>query len=210
MARYARIERERLADALLAVGPAAPTLCEGWDTRDLAAHLVVRERRADAAAGIAVKPLAAWTEQVRVRYRDHHSYPQLVDQVRSVPWWNPLVIPAIDEITNLLEYYVHHEDVLRAQPDWQPRTIEPELARGLWGRVPGLARIGLRSVPATVTVEAPEYGHVVVGRGERTVRLRGDPGELVLFFFGRQAAAQVEIDGPEDLAHMLSAAKFDI
>ncbi|WP_461013210.1 maleylpyruvate isomerase N-terminal domain-containing protein, partial [Trueperella pyogenes] len=45
-------ERRRLADLLLAKGPDAPTLCEGWFTRDLAAHLWIREHRLDAAVGM--------------------------------------------------------------------------------------------------------------------------------------------------------------
>ena len=37
-------ERRALCDTLDAVGADAPTMCEGWDAHDLAAHLVVRER----------------------------------------------------------------------------------------------------------------------------------------------------------------------
>ncbi|MGD0448569.1 MAG: maleylpyruvate isomerase family mycothiol-dependent enzyme [Candidatus Dormibacteria bacterium] len=37
-------ERRELCDLLIQVGPDAPTLCEGWTTSDLAAHLVLRER----------------------------------------------------------------------------------------------------------------------------------------------------------------------
>lgn len=40
-----------IAQSLVA-GPDAPTLGAGWKTRDLAAHLVVRESRPDAAAGV--------------------------------------------------------------------------------------------------------------------------------------------------------------
>ena len=50
----AQRERSALVDTLRAVGPDAPTLCDGWKTRDLAAHLVVRERRLDATPGIMV------------------------------------------------------------------------------------------------------------------------------------------------------------
>ena len=45
MSTFAKRERLLLADLLEAEGPEAPTLCEGWSTRDLAAHLIVRERR---------------------------------------------------------------------------------------------------------------------------------------------------------------------
>ena len=42
-------ERQLLADLFLEVGPEAPTLCAGWTTTDLAAHLWVREHRPEAA-----------------------------------------------------------------------------------------------------------------------------------------------------------------
>ena len=48
----ARTERLRLVDAARRAGEEAPTLCEGWTTRDLATHLVIRERHPGAAAGI--------------------------------------------------------------------------------------------------------------------------------------------------------------
>ena len=204
MPRYARIERERLADALLAAGPDAPTLCEGWTTADLAAHIVIRDRRPDASAGIVVKPMAGWGEHVRRQYRDGHPYPELVAMARDVPWWSPLqVVPGLDEATNLIEFFVHHEDVRRGRPGWQPRELEPELAELLWRRVRGMARLGLMRFRATVAVEAPGYGRFVVGTGEPALTVRGDPGELVLFFIGRQRAARVEIEGPEDLAGKL-------
>nr|BFE88977.1 hypothetical protein GCM10020093_115780 [Planobispora longispora] len=53
---YARAERAALSDLFARLGPDAPTLCEGWTTFDLAAHLVLRERRLDAAPGIALSP----------------------------------------------------------------------------------------------------------------------------------------------------------
>ena len=43
MTDYSRVERLALCDLFDAVGPAAPTLCEGWDAYDLAVHLYVRE-----------------------------------------------------------------------------------------------------------------------------------------------------------------------
>ena len=61
-------ERAALADLLVELGPDAPTLCAGWDTRDLAAHLAVRERRPDATPGVAVPALAGWTERVQTGY----------------------------------------------------------------------------------------------------------------------------------------------
>src|SRR5437763_933578 len=50
----AQRERAALVETMRTVGPNAPTLCGDWTTRDLAAHLVVREGRLDATAGVAV------------------------------------------------------------------------------------------------------------------------------------------------------------
>src|SRR5262249_34737116 len=150
----------KLADLLIHVGPDAPTLCEGWTARDLAAHLVVRANRPDAAAGIVVPRLAGHTRRVqdRVAARD---WTGLVERVRRRPWWAVLG----EEAVNRTEYFIHHEDVRRAQPGWQPRELTPEFERALWQRVRTLARLVLRRTPAAVTVTAPGFGLVAAGRG---------------------------------------------
>ena len=102
MSSHARSERRALADLLLEVGPDAPTLCEGWSTGDLAAHLVIRERRPDAAAGILVKPLAGYTERVQKQVRQGRSWPQLVETIRSGPPL-PLRLGPVDEVANTVE-----------------------------------------------------------------------------------------------------------
>ncbi len=57
-------ERAALCDTLDKYGPDAPTLCVGWTTLDLAAHLVAREARSDAALGLVVPPLAGHLQNV--------------------------------------------------------------------------------------------------------------------------------------------------
>lgn len=205
---FARAEREALCDLFLTLGPDQPTLCAGWLTRDLAAHLLLRERRPDAALGIAVSPLAGHTQRVqqRIASGDFHA---IVEGVRRPPRWSPLRLGPIDEAANTMEFFIHHEDARRGQPQWRPRELAPELERMLWSRVRALAR-RLRRFGAEVTVEAPGHGTVDTGgsdSGER-VRLRGAPGELLLFLSGRQAAAQVEIDGSEPLRERLRTAKL--
>jgi len=39
---------------------------------------------------------------------------------------------------------------------------------------------------------------VTVRPGEPTARLTGPPGELLLYVFGRQAAAHIEVSGPPE------------
>ncbi len=61
----ARRERLALCDLFLEVGPDAPTLCGDWTARDLAAHLVMRERRPDGAIGIVLGAAAGHAEKVQ-------------------------------------------------------------------------------------------------------------------------------------------------
>lgn len=203
MPRYARLERDALADTLLEVGPDAPTLCEGWTARDLAAHIVVRDRRPDAGPGILLKPLAGYTERVQRHYRDGMDYPDLVRLVRNPPAWSLLSLPPLDELANTVEFFVHTEDVRRGAPGWTVRRLDHGLGTLLWPRARMLARLRLRRFDAPSRVVAPGYGEMRVRTGEPEVEVTGDPGELVLFFYGRRGAANVEITGREDLAARL-------
>jgi uncharacterized protein (TIGR03085 family) len=209
MPRYAQAERESLADLLLTLGPDAPTIAEGWATRDLAAHLVIRERRPDAAAGILLRPLRGHSERVRTATAAQ-PFPQLVNQVRRPPWWSPLSNPLLDELTNTTEFFIHHEDVRRAQPGWQPRDLPRGPQSALWKRIPLLARLSLRRFPGTLLVQAPGYGEVSTGAGGDRVRLVGSPGELAVFLFGRQRVARVQLSGPPVLTGRLQTARFGI
>ncbi|MDA8342188.1 MAG: TIGR03085 family metal-binding protein, partial [Actinomycetota bacterium] len=128
MSAHAQQERQALADLLADVGPDAPTLCAGWRTGDLAAHLVVRERRPDAAPGLVVPALAGYLDRVQRSVRDGRSWQALVDTVRTGP---PLLLRPLDEPVNTVEYFVHHEDVRRAGGDAEPR-VDADLDEALW------------------------------------------------------------------------------
>jgi uncharacterized protein (TIGR03085 family) len=204
--RFAPDERDALADLMISVGPDAPTLCEGWNVRDLAAHLVVRGTRMDAAAGITIKSLAGHTQRVQARAATQ-DWPQLVAKARRRPNW---AFGSLDEAANLAEYFVHHEDVRRAQPQWQPRELSPELNAALWSRIRLPARLSLRRIPAVVTVTSPGFGSVITGRGGPAVELTGPPGELLLFLMGRQAHARVELTGPDEIVNSLRTARLGV
>ena len=79
----AQRERAALVETLRAVGPDAPTLCEGWTTRDLTAHLVVRERRPDALPGLLFGPLTSYTARVQNRLATSTKWEDLVELVAS-------------------------------------------------------------------------------------------------------------------------------
>jgi uncharacterized protein (TIGR03085 family) len=114
---YSTDERRALCALLDKTGPDAPTLCEGWTTGDLAAHLVLRERRPDAAAGVAGGPLAGYTARVQQRLKDRIPFADLVRMIRSgPPRLSVMALPGVDERANSVEYFVHHEDIRRGAP----------------------------------------------------------------------------------------------
>ncbi|WP_405016927.1 TIGR03085 family metal-binding protein [Kitasatospora sp. NBC_00070] len=205
MSNFARAERQRLTGLLRAAGPDAPTLCTGWTTRDLAAHLVLRERRMDAAAGIRIAPLAGWTARVQEGYRAR-PYEELLRLFRTGPSaFSPFSLPGADEAANVVEYFVHAEDVRRAGDDWRPEPLGPELTEALWRRLPMLARLEAgRKSPARLVLRRPDGRAVTVTRRTGpTVEVTGEPGELVLFAFGRGERAKVTADGPQEAVEAL-------
>ena len=200
----AQQERTALCDLLEELGPGAPTLCTGWATLDLAAHLVVRERRPDSGPGLVWAPLAGYTDRVRRSTRDRMPWPELIAAVRRGP---PVLLRPFDPAMNTVEFFIHVEDVRRAQPGWQPRPLSPSLADALWKRAGpgGMAR----AVDATVELQAPGREPLVRGSGSLLV-VAGDPGELTLFASGRQPAARVEITGDPSLADRLRGASLGV
>jgi uncharacterized protein (TIGR03085 family) len=200
----AQEERTTICDLLVELGPDAPTLCEGWSTADLAAHLVVRERRPDSGPGLVWPPLAGYTDNVRRAVRDRTSWDELVGTVRRGP---PLVLRPFDGPMNTVEFFIHVEDVRRAQPGWEPRAISPELADALWARLGpgGMAK----KVPASIVMISPGRADKERGTGPR-LTVAGDPGELTVFAAGRQGAARVEIGGVPALAAQLRAASLGV
>ncbi|AOT58419.1 MULTISPECIES: TIGR03085 family metal-binding protein [Streptomyces] len=210
MSTHAKRERLLLADLLEAAGPDAPTLCDGWTTRDLAAHVVVRERRPDAAAGVLLGPLRDRLERVQAEFAAK-PYEELVQLVRSgPPRMSPFSIKQVDEGANTVEFYVHAEDVRRAQPDWTPREIDPVFANALWARLEKTARLVGRRSPGGLVVRRPNGQTAVAHRGTPVVTVTGEPGELTLFLYGRQAAARVELDGDEGAVAAVLKARLGV
>ncbi|MDQ0813992.1 uncharacterized protein (TIGR03085 family) [Streptomyces sp. B3I7] len=198
MSTHAKRERLLLADLLEASGPDAPTLCEGWTTRDLAAHLVVRERRPDAAGGILIKQLAPRLERVMDEMRAK-PYEELIQLIRTgPPRFSPFSLKQIDEASNTVEFYVHTEDVRRAQPDWTPRELDAVFQDTLWSRLERMARMLGRGAPTGLVLRRPDGQTAVAHRGAPVVTVTGEPAELLMFAHGRQSAARVELDGDMD------------
>jgi uncharacterized protein (TIGR03085 family) len=206
----AAAERALLCDLFIEVGPDAPTLAGDWTTRDLAAHLVVRERRPDAGPGIVTNVLADYSEGVR-RAEAERPYEEIVDRVRNgPPRWSPMRVPAVDRLTNTIEFFVHHEDVRRGATAWSPRQLAPELEQTLASLIGPAGKLLTRTSPVGVVVAPDGHPATTLHKGEPTVAVGGPLGECVLFLYGRTEAAQVEFEGPADAIAAMRAVTFGI
>lgn len=199
----ARDERRALVDTMRAVGPDAPTLCGTWTTRDLAAHLVLRERRPDAAVGILVRPLAGHTAKVQSGLAAR-PYPELLESIRTgPPVWSPLW--AVDAQVNLAEMFVHHEDVRRAAADWRPRDLDRHWEDALWSVASRIGRMTYRKAPCPVRFDGGQGRTATVHGGSGpAVVVSGNPAELVMQAFGRDAV-RVAFAGPDESVALVRA-----
>jgi len=210
---WARRERQELADLFAAVGPEAPTLDEGWTTNDLAAHLVIRERHLGAALGILVKLLATHSEKVR-RHVAERPWGDLIDLVRSgPPRWSPTSLDAVDRLANTVEFFVHHEDVRRAVDGWEPRPLDGDLEHELWRRVKPMSRVLTRKAPVGLVLRRSNGDEATAkkpGADGVVVTVTGPASELLLFAYGRQAHARVDITADDAVTAALIAAPLGL
>ena len=206
MSPLARTERAALCDLALEVGPDAPTLSGVWTVKDLVVHLLVREGSL-AAIGLVLSPLSPLTEAASRRLA-HQDLPTLVARLRQgPPWYSPLAVPVLDRMLNLLEFFVHHEDIRRAQEGWEPRELPARAQDALWKAVRVAGKGLVRSARVGVVIERSDTGErTVLKDSASSVVVRGLPAELVLFAYGRQPQARVELQGRDaDVAALTGA-----
>jgi len=196
------LERAAVVSALREVGPGAPTLCDGWRTEQLAAHLVLRERDPLVAVGIVLAPLAARTEartqEVGARSTERAAWAALVGTIADgPPVWSPLRWAG--DPAQLAEYFVHAEDVRRGGVDGRAVSARPRAdghTAALWTALRRMAPMLLRDAP--VAVELTD-GDQVLRAGpsgaESPATVRGDVGELLLWGYERSRVAHVEVEG---------------
>ena len=203
----ARRDRLGLCDLLDELGPDAPTLNDGWTTTDLAAHLVARDRRPDSVPGLVVPALAGWSEHVRHGFL-LRPYTDLVETLRTgPPKWSPLRRPAADRAGNTHEFFVHYEDVRRSCDGWEPRQLDAEAEADIWRVLRWFGRRAFRPSPVGVVLAWADQTFLA-HRGTPAVTIAGPPGELLLYAFGRQHHARVDLVGSSDAVDSLSATKL--
>jgi len=183
--------RRDLADLLESTGPTAPTLCGDWTTRDLAAHVILRERRPDAAAGIMVPALAGHTQSVQDEIAAQ-PWPSLIWRVRNRP---TLLIGLVDDLINTTEFFIHGEDVRRATPQWEPLPLVQAREAAFWRTLRVRGRLFFRRSPVGVVLELPDGSSHVAKEGTPSVTLVGAASELLLYAYGRTDHTTVEVRG---------------
>jgi uncharacterized protein (TIGR03085 family) len=202
-------ERAAMSDLFIAVGPDAATLCDGWTTRDLLAHLLLRERRPDAAGGIAIPALEKRTEKVQNEIAAQ-PYTDMVAKFRGgPPVWSPWALPIVGDKVNLAEFFVHHEDIRRAQPEWHPRDEDAARDDALWKLLKVMGRVLFRRSPVGVVLRSANRPDIVARKGEPGVIVVGLPGEVVLHGFGRALdKVRVVVQGePEQIEQFEASAR---
>ena len=210
MTSLARTERAALCDLALELGERAPTLSGSWTVKDLVVHLLVREGN-PAAVGIVVPPLSRLTDLAAARLA-REDLATLVRRLRQgPPLWSPFRLGPLDKALNTLEFYVHHEDVRRAQDGWTPRNLDARAQEALWRTIRVAGKGLTRSAPVGVVLERTDTSErAVLGHRTPAVVVRGLPSELVLFVYGRRDQARVDLEGDDAAVAALTGADLGI
>jgi uncharacterized protein (TIGR03085 family) len=189
-------ERRAICDLLLEVGPDAPTLCAGWTTADLAAHLVLREH------------FHRWGDARRATEKAR-GFPVLVARLRSGAPLIPWRLPRLRNVFNGLEYFIHHEDVRRAN-GLEPRSPMDDLEALSWRMTGYTARRLARKIrPYSIQLVRPDGATRTFGSGTAAT-LTGPASELILYLGGRRATARAALAGPSAAVAAIDAADLSV
>ncbi len=146
-----------------------------------------------AGPGIMISALAETTARRMKRAKERYSFTEVVDKVRNgPPRISIYAFPKFGHQLNTTEYFVHHEDVRRAQPTYDVRALPAEQEEGLWKSIRLGAKTLIRKAPSGVVLRLPDGRTSVAKRPTElgSVTVTGDPAELVLFCIGPPAGGQ--------------------
>ena len=154
------------------------------------------------------------------RIRNRTPFPDLVRIIRSgPPALSVMALPGMDERVNAVEFFVHHEDVRRAAPGWEPRELGSGESDMLWHRL-RMARFMLRKAPVGVElarddidtgIDTGEDGtsyRITARNATPAVTVVGSPAELTMWVMGRRTAARVRMDGIQAAVTKLAGASW--
>ncbi len=201
----ARRERLALCDLALVLGEDAPTLSGDWTAKDLVTHLLLREHSPLGAPGLVIPPLSRLTdlEMARIGRKD---FTVLVERLRG-RGLTPYALPVVDRFVNTLEYFVHHEDLRRAQPGWTPRELDRADESALWSAIRVFGRGLVRPAGVPVRIRRTDTGaEATLRRGGDPAVLAGMPSEIVMFLYGRDQHRGLAFTGPDQHVDRLRGA----
>jgi uncharacterized protein (TIGR03085 family) len=209
MSPLSRTERGALCDTALSVGEDRPTLCGDWTVKDLVVHLLVREG-SPTAVGIWLSPLAGLTEFVSGRTA-RADFDELVERLRNgPPRLSVFSAPKFEAVLNSLEFFVHHEDIRRAQPDWEPRALPESTEDTLWKATTVMGKRLVAGSEVGVDIEDSRTGDRRALKNGTGVVIRGLPSEVTMFVYGRKTHSQVTVDGEPEAVAQLYGANFSL
>ncbi len=189
-------ERRAICDLFLELGPDAPTLCEGWTTADLAAHMVLREH------------YQRWGDAKRATEKAR-GFTVVVARLRAGAPLIPWRLPRIRNVFNGLEFFIHHEDARRANGRG-PRPEQPDLEALAW-RMAGYNGRRLARAMRPFGVELVNQGGARRTFGSAPLAtISGPATEIILYTGGRRATANVTLGGPADALAALEAADLKV
>lgn len=192
---WAQVEQDALTATLQAAGPEQDTLCEGWRTRHLAAHLYLRARKPWQLLGL---PGTVGVDELAAECTDPARYQQVIAEFAGpMPWpWRATRTGALNELTNLVEYVVHHEDVRRAgEQALPPRSLPPEMTAAIWSKFARTSIGFYLAAPVGVLLMVPGGPRLRARPGGDPVRVVGTPVEQALYAMGRREHARIELRG---------------
>ena len=193
----ARRERHDLCDLALVLGEDAPTLSGDWTAKDLVTHLLLREHSLLGAPGLLIRaalrasPTSRWRGSARRTSRCWSSGCGDTGSRRTPS-------RPFDRAVNTLEYFVHHEDLRRAQPGWTPRELDRADESALWSAIRVFGRGLVRPAGVPVRIRRIDTGaEATLRRGADPAVLAGMPSEIVMFLYGRDQHRGLGFTGPD-------------
>ncbi len=207
-ALLARRERAALCDLALVLGEDAPTLCGDWTAKDLVTHLLVRERSPLSVFAL-VPPLSGLVERAMARLA-RQDFAVLVERLRG-HGFTPMALPPVDKLVNTVEYFVHHEDLRRAQEGWTARELDAADQDEIWRTVKGYGGRLVKDAGVPVAARRTDTGTTVTLRkGPDPAVLVGPPSEVVFYLFGREECGDLTFEGPDDHVAALRSTARDV
>lgn len=194
---FAQVERKALVRTLREVGPAHPTLCEGWNSRDLAVHLVERDSRPDVIIGVSTTSIPFLSSHARTKHEEFQTMPweKLTNLILNPPKFSSVAFGKLDRAVNTAEFFIHHEDIRRAADEWEPRELSAQQEYELFKALKRMALPLLAKRTNHVVLLCPGFGATSGGKRQNsTVTIvNGKPSEVFMWAFGRERVANVEI-----------------